>query len=116
MSRSHVAWAVAIRDGVAFIGAGVVNPTDLSVVLYAVGIASFAGVGALLISRVPTNPIGYLLLAAGTVLVAAIVIGTYADLGAVQVPEWPGSDLARSIGDVMFFYPFVIAFIGVRIS
>jgi hypothetical protein len=46
-------------------------------------------------------------------LVAAIVIGAYADLGAAQVPQWPGSDLARSIGDVMFFYPFVIAFIGV---
>ena len=113
MTRARVAWAIAIVDIVAFIGAIVVNPSDLSVVLYAVGIASFAGVGALLISRVPANPIGALLLAAGTVLVTAIVIGSYADVGATQQPPWPASGLARKVGDLLFFYPFVIAFIGV---
>ncbi len=113
MSRSRLAWGLATADVVAFIGAMVVNPSDLSVVLYAVGITSFAGVGAVLISRVPANPIGALLLAAGTVLVAGIVIGSYADVGAAQQPPWPGSTLARSLGNLLFFYPFVIAFIGV---
>ena len=91
MTRARAAWGIAIADIVAFIGTMIFHPSDLSVALYAVGIASFAGVGALLISRVPANPIGSLLLAAGTALVAAIVIGSYADVGAGQQPPWLGS-------------------------
>jgi len=117
MTRARIAWAIAIVDILAYIGSTVALPPDVSVVpfyvLYLVGIASFAGIGALLIVRFPKNPIGTLLLAAGTVLVAAIVIGTYADIGATQRPPWLGSTLARSLGDLLFFYPFVIAFIGV---
>ena len=115
MRRSRVAWGIAGLDIVAFLVASMFDPAgDVgAAVLYAIGIASFAGVGALLCTRVPANPIGVLLLAAGTVLVAAIVIGTYADLGALQVPPWPGSGLARLVGDTLFIYPFVIALIGV---
>ncbi len=115
MRRGRVAWGIASLDIVAFLVASMFDPAgDVgAAVLYAIGIASFAGVGALLCTRVPANPIGVLLLAAGTVLVAAIVIGTYADLGALQVPPWPGSGLARLVGDTLFIYPFVIALIGV---
>ena len=74
---------------------------------------SFAAVGAVLITKVPENPIGTLLLGAGTVLVIAIVIGTYANAGAAHVPPWPWSEGARIVGNVVFVYPFVIAFIGV---
>ena len=48
-------------------------------------------------------------------LVIAIVIGTYANVGATQVPPWPLSGGARIVGDILFVYPFVIAFIGVPI-
>jgi hypothetical protein len=47
------------------------------------------------------------------VLVIAIVIGTYANAGAAQTPPWPGAEVARIVGDIVFVYPFVIAFIGV---
>ncbi len=113
--RGRVAWGVASMDIVLFLGASMLGAGgDVgAAVLYVIGIASFAGVGALLCTRVPGNPIGILLLAASTLLVTAIVIGTYADLGALQVPPWPGSSVARRLGDAMFMYPFVVAIIGV---
>jgi hypothetical protein len=115
VGRSRVAWGIAGLDIVAFLVATTFDPQGdvVAGVLYLVGIASFAGVGALLCTRVPANPIGVLLLAAGTLLVAAIVIGTYADFGALQVPPWPGSGVARLVGDTIFIYPFVIALIGI---
>lgn len=113
---SRVAWGIAALDIVAFLVASTYDAASFdagATALYVIGIASFAGVGALLYARVPGNSIGILLLAAGTTLVAAVMVGMYADLGARQVPPWPGSGIARSIGDSMFIYPFVIAIIGV---
>jgi hypothetical protein len=113
--RGRVAWAIAGLDVVAFLVASLFDPAhDVgAAVLYTIGIASYAGVGALLRTRVPANPIGALMLASGTTLVAAIVIGLYANIGTLQVPPWPGSGLARLVGDTLFIYPFVIALIGV---
>jgi hypothetical protein len=113
MTRGRVAWTIATLDVVAFMAATLAAPFDASSLIYLVGIASFAGVGALLIGRVPANPIGALLLAAGTTLVAAIVVGTYADIGMRQAPPWPAATFARRLGDVAFFYPFLIAVIGI---
>ena len=115
MTRSRVAWGIAGLDIIVFLIASMIGPAGDAgaIALYVIGIGSFAGVGAMLCTRVPANSIGVLLLAAGTTLVAAVVIGTYADAGALQVPPWPGSGLARRIGDAMFIYPFVIALIGV---
>jgi len=115
MTRSRVAWGIAGLDVVAMLVISSAAPSFdiIATVLYVAGIASFAAVGALLCTRVPANPIGALLLAAGTVLVAAIVVGTYADLGAAQTPPWPGSGLARLAGNTMFVYPFAIALVGI---
>ena len=115
MRRGRIAWIIAIVDLVVYLVSSL-HPLDggvAAVMLYTVGLASFTMVGALLCTRVPENPIGVLLLAVGTVLVAAIASGTYSDVGKVQVPPWPGWELARIVGDVTFIYPFVIAFIGV---
>ncbi|HEY3335881.1 MAG TPA: hypothetical protein VGK16_11675 [Candidatus Limnocylindrales bacterium] len=115
MTRQRVPWVVAVLDIAVFLFLSI-RPIDggvAAVLLYAAGIASFTLVGALLMTRVPTNPIGALLLAAGTSLVASITIGMYADVGATQVPPWPGAAFARLIGDVSFIYPFVIALVGV---
>jgi hypothetical protein len=115
MSRGRLAWTIAVLDVIAFLVTSL-HPSDGGVgatILYAAGIASFAGMGALLVTRVPGNPIGVLLLASGTVLVAAILVGAYADVGAARIPPWPGSGVARLIGNTMFIYPFVIALIGV---
>jgi hypothetical protein len=115
MTRARLAWTIAGVDLLLYLVSSL-YPSDGGVaasILYVVGLGSFTVVGAVLIARVPENPIGILLLGAGTVLVIAIVIGTYANVGATQIPPWPWSDLARIVGDVMFVYPFVIAFIGV---
>ena len=115
LTRARLAWTIAVLDLLLFLITSL-NPSDggvAALILYLVGLASFTVVGAVLIMRVPENPIGILLLGAGTVLVIAIVIGTYANVGATQVPPWPLSDGARIVGDVLFVYPFVIAFIGV---
>jgi hypothetical protein len=111
----RVAWAIAIVDVVAILIVSLVDPAldGASGLLYVVGIASFVFVGALLRSRVPGNPIGALLLTAGTLLVVAVSVGTYADIGELRSPSWPGSALARHVGDAMFIYPFAIAFIGI---
>ena len=115
MRRARIAWTIAALDLVVYLVSSL-HPSDggvAGVILYAVGLASFTGVGALLCTRVPENPIGVLLLAAGTVLVTAIAMGTYSDVGRLQVPPWPGWEPAKIVGDVTFMYPFVIAFIGV---
>ena len=112
---ARVAWAIAIVDVVAILIVSLVDPAldGASGLLYAVGIASFVFVGALLRSRVPGTPIGRLLLIAGTLLVVAVSIGTYADIGELRDPSLPGTALARQIGNAMFIYPFGIAFIGI---
>ena len=112
---ARVGWGLAVIDVVAVLVARLADPGgDVgTALLYGIGIASFVGVGALLNARVRANPIGAMLLAAGTVLVVAVALGTYADIGKLQVPVWPGSGLARTIGDAMFIYPIVIALIGI---
>ena len=115
MRRSRIAWGIAALDVIAFLTARMFDPSgDIGgTVIFAIGIGSFAIVGALLIGRVPANPIGVLLLIDGSTLSAAMVIGTYADLGALQVPPWPWSGPARLVQTTLFVYPFVIALIGV---
>jgi hypothetical protein len=115
MTRGRIAWGVAGLDIAAMLVVGLVAPAFdlLGTVFYMVGIASFAGVGALLRNRVPGNPIGVLLLAAGSVLVVSLLLGTYGDHGAAQTPPWPAAGLARLAGNTMFVYPFAITLIGV---
>jgi len=115
MTRGRIAWGVAGLDIGAMLLVGLVAPAFdiVGTLFYMVGIASFAGVGALLRNRVPRNPIGALLLAAGSILVVALLLGTYGDYGASQTPPWPAAGFARLIGSTMFVYPFGIALIGV---
>jgi hypothetical protein len=89
------------------------NPEPAVSAVYLAGIASFVGIGALLVSRIPANVIGALLLAAGTTAAAAGLIGFYADVGAVRTPPWPGAELARHVADAVFVYPIFIALVFV---
>jgi hypothetical protein len=115
LKRSHVLWGIAALDVVAFLIARAFDPDgDAATILtFGLGIGSFAAVGALLGTRVPDNPIGALLLAAGTVLSAAMIVNTYADLAVRQVPPWPWVGVAAVVGPTLFIYPFLIALIGV---
>jgi len=118
MRRGGVALAVAFIDIAVYAILGVITFEDLgsdpvSTVMFGGAVASFSLMGALLIRRVPANPIGALLLATGTAQVAGIVILTYASRGESAAPPWPGSTLASLFGDVLYLAPFVIALIGI---
>jgi hypothetical protein len=81
--------------------------------LIGLGVAAYLGIGLLLVRRVPTNPIGALMLATGTLAVAPVALGVCANLGAQQIPPWPGVAKARLIADAMFIYPVLIALVGI---
>jgi hypothetical protein len=111
---------LAVADVITVVVALVIAPSDPTMapafviavgLAYAVGISSFAGMGALLVARVPQNVIGRLLLAAGTILVLGVVLQTYAAIGALQDPPWPGVEMALRLGDSSFIYPIVISLV-----
>lgn len=113
MMRTRIALGIVALDLVAFAVAAIVDPNSGVLVLLFVGIAVYGSMGVLLVSRVPTNPIGGLLLATATSAVAMVVIGAYGDLGAVQNPPWAGFDRAQTMAGAMFIYPFAIALVGI---
>ena len=114
-NRARLAWGLAVADLLVFIATVIArpNPDYREIVLFMLGIGAYVGIGALLISRVPANPIGALMIATGTIAVVAATLGTYGDLGALQAPQWPGSERARTIADAMFIYPIMIALVGI---
>ena len=115
MTRTRLAWGLALVDMSVFVVAAAVDPEPFigATVLFLLGIGAYVGIGAFLVGRVPGNPIGALMLATGTFGVATISIGMYAKVGAQQDPAWPGVDLARTVGDAMFIYPILIALVGI---
>ena len=113
--RSRLAWGLAVIDlrcssPPAFIDP---HPDYGAIALYVVGIASFVVVGAVLVGRVPGNPIGVMLLAAGT------AAGRLRGHRHVRRPRRaPVAPMARDragtrAADASFVYPIVIALIGV---
>ena len=115
MTHNRLAWGIAAIDIVTILVTRLIDPSgDVSaIVIFTIGVASFAAVGALLETRVPGNVIGRLLLAAGTLMAASMAMVTYGSLGTLQVPRWPLSHIVGPAGAVMFVYPFMIALIGV---
>ncbi len=115
MTRSRLAWGIAALDIVTILVTRLIDPSgDVSaIVVFTLGVGSFAGVGALLDARVPGNIIGPLLLAAGTLMTASMAMGTYGSLGALQGSNWPLADIVGQAGTILFVYPFMIALIGV---
>jgi hypothetical protein len=115
MMRTRVAVVIAALDLLAFVVAAMMDPAaDYSLLAFLfVGTAAYVSVGLLLVTRVPTNPIGALLLATGTLVAAMVVIRAYGDLGAIQDPPWAGFEPARTIADSMFIYPVVLALVGI---
>jgi hypothetical protein len=112
-SRSRFALAIAVIDMLAFFVAAILDPgSDIRVIaLFTFGIGAYVGIGVLLVDRVPTNPIGALMLATGTLGTATIVVGTYANVGVLQSPRWPGVEPARTMADAMFIYPVLVALV-----
>jgi hypothetical protein len=85
----------------------------VSLWMFGGAVAAFSLMGALLIRRVPANPIGVLLLATATAQVAGPALLLYASLGRSAVPPWPGAAIVSAFGELAYIAPFVIALIGV---
>ena len=114
-TRTRIATGLAVIDILVFVVAIAFDPApDYGAnTLVALGIGAYVAIGVLLVRRVPTNPIGALMLATGTIAVASIALGIYANLGRIQDPPWPGFERARVIADAMFIYPAMIALVGI---
>ncbi len=115
MTRTRIAWAIGIVDVVAYVIGSALDPITepLPAVIIGMVVTSFVVVGALLFTRVPGNPIGALLLAAGSIQAFGAAVGAYADVGQVAAPPWPAWPLAAILANLTFTYPIVIALIGV---
>jgi hypothetical protein len=113
MNRHIAAWGIAAVGTAAYLGVGVVDPSDASVLLWVPVVVLFLSVGAVLWTRVPANPIGPLFVLAGMSFVLGAIAGAYGDLGAHQVPTWPAAGLATSVSNLGFFYAIGISLIGI---
>ncbi|MEP6639483.1 MAG: hypothetical protein ABJC39_09050 [Chloroflexota bacterium] len=115
MTRGRAAWILCAIDVAAFPVLAVIDPKPdpLAYVLFLIGVASYSGIGALLLSRVPDNPVGVLLSATGTLVVAITAMGVYASIGLGQTPPWPAAATARLLNNAMFIVPIIIAVVGV---
>ena len=115
MTRGRLAWVLAAALMVVFFAAGAIDPTPAyaATVLYAFGTAAYVGIGAFLVNRVPTNPIGALMLLTGAFGVASVTVAAYAEAGALHSPPWLGVELARTIGEARVFYAIFVALVGI---
>jgi hypothetical protein len=116
--RGVAASALALLDIVGYVLFVVIASADAgfdlsSTVLFGGAVAGFSVMGALLIRRVPANPIGALLLATGTAQAAGLGLLLYGGLGGSATPPWPGSAIVAALGDVWYTAPFVIALVGI---
>ena len=88
MIASRLPWvaaaAASVLVGIASILAPVGDPG--ASLLYEIAITTFTLVGALLITRVPGNKVGGLLLAAGLIMSIDDLAGLYAELGGAASP------------------------------
>ncbi len=120
MSRGTVAIVLAVVDiagsavvSVFLLSAGSEYLDATATFLFVGSVLAFATMGALLIRRVPKNPVGTLLLAVATVQVAGPVLAVYAIFGGAATPPWPGTSIAAAFGDFMYIAPYVVALVGI---
>ncbi|MCJ7711832.1 MAG: hypothetical protein MUQ32_13495 [Chloroflexi bacterium] len=118
MRRGPAALAIAIVDIVGYGILAIATSADtgsdpVSTLMFGGAIAAFSLMGALLIRRVPANPIGALLLGVGSAQTAGIALLVYGGTGGSAVPPWPGSAIVSALGDVWYTAPFVIALVGI---
>ena len=111
-------WVVAAATLVVFAVGNLLYPSEdaeiLFTVMFSAIIGAFVLVGALLAVRVPSNPIGPMLLASGAVLATTIAVGTLALVGAAQgtVPVELLA-IAVIVNDAGFYVPIMLIMVGI---
>jgi cytochrome b subunit of formate dehydrogenase len=120
MNRGTVGLTLAIFDVVGYtilsvwgVGIGPEMADPVSSLMFGIPVLAFSMMGALLVRRVPNNPVGALLLAVATVQVGAFALSAYAYLGTAATPQWPVAAVAGAFGEVGYFGPFALALIGI---
>ncbi|MFI5040886.1 MAG: hypothetical protein ACHQNA_03385 [Acidimicrobiales bacterium] len=121
MRRGIVASAIAFLDIVGYAVLGIVGligfgpgfADPVSTLMFGAAVAAFSSMGALLIRRVPANPVGALLLATGTAQTVGLGLLIYGGIGGSATPPLPGAAIVAAFGDVWYIAPFVIALVGV---
>src|SRR4029077_16286344 len=108
-------WAVAAADLAGFAVVAVAFSLDPSFrVVAGSGVVSPVLVGSLLMVRAPTNVVGALLLAAGTLLALSVGFGTYGAWSLAGTDPLPVTvGLAAVLNDALFVPPMIILLIGV---
>ena len=118
MRRRRWPWIVAAASIVIFVASNLAYPEGASdqvwTTMFAGIIAAFVVVGALLCVRVPSNPIGLVILGSGVTLAATVTLGMFsvvaADRGDIPIEL---VTLAALLNDVGFIVPIVVVLIGV---
>ena len=118
MRRRRWPWVVALASIVIFVVSNLAYPEGESdlvwTAMFAGIIAAFVVVGALLCVRVPSNPIGLVMLGSGVTLAATVTLGMFsvlaADRGDVPIEL---ITLAALLNDIGFTVPIVVVLIGV---
>ena len=114
MNRGRIAWLVAIADILVLAVLLAVTETPwYAALLFLAGVASYAGVGALLLSRVPGNPVGVLLSTIGTAVVLNVSLTFIGALGQAQSPPWPWASWVTSLASALFIVPLTLGVVGV---
>ena len=117
MRRGPAALALAVVDivgyGILAIAASADPGSDpASTLMFGGAVAVFSLMGALLIRRVPANPIGALLLGVGSAQTAGIALLVYGGTGGSAVPPWPGSAIVSALGDVWYSQEYMCQFMS----
>src|SRR6187549_448371 len=107
-------WLVALASLLVFAIGNLLYPSgdaDLGfTVVFSAIIGAFVFVGALLATRVPGNPIGYVMLGSGALLASTVAVGTVAILGAAR-GDVPPELLA--IASIINDIGFLVAIVGI---
>lgn len=114
MNRGRIAWLVAIADIlVLLVLLASTGAPWYAALLFLAGVASYAGVGALLLTRVPGNPVGALLSTIGTAVVLNVALTFLGALGQAQSPPWPWASWVTSLASALFIVPLTLGVVGV---
>jgi signal transduction histidine kinase len=97
--------AFAVALGLTF-GDATSSSTDLPfIVIMAIGMASFTGIGLAIASRAPENPIGWLYAAVGVCMLASIATNEYAIRGATNL-DLPGVGYVQFLSSLLIVPAF----------
>ena len=99
---SRLAAIVVLGVGFALFAMDLILGTLDAFILVPMALLPFSVVGALLIARVPRNPVGYLLSLSGLLFASVFALSIYARAALITGPALPWGDVAAAVADASF--------------